>query len=229
MVDRYAAYKAMELVKDGALLLAFCWAHVRRDSLRVGKNWPQLADWTLGWLLEIRALYHLNRQRLLCRQDPVAFAAHDQKLQAAIEAMAAQRDGQLQDPHLHPACRKTLESLSQHWQGLTPFVEHPHVPMDNNHTERTQRGPVVGRKNYYGSGALWSGKLAAMLFSLLATLKLHGLNPRQWLTAYLEACAAAGGKAPENVADFLPRNMPEQIQARMRTPFASPPEAHDTS
>ncbi len=63
--------------------------------------------------------------------------------------------------------------------------------MDNNHTERTQRGPVVGRNNYYGSGALSSGKSAAMLFSLFATLKLHAINPRQWLTACLQACAAA--------------------------------------
>ena len=106
-----------------------------------------------------------------------------------------------------------MESLSEHWKGLTLFVEHPDVPMDNNRTERTQRGPVVGRKNYYGSGALWSGKLAAMLFSLFATLKLHGINPRQWLTAYLEACAAAGGKAPENAADFLPWNMSEEVKA----------------
>ena len=48
---------------------------------------------------------------------------------------------------------KTLESLQAHWQGLTVFVDHPDVPMDNNTAERVQRGPVVGRKNYYGSGA----------------------------------------------------------------------------
>jgi hypothetical protein len=99
----------------------------------------------------------------------------------------------------------------------------------NNRTERTQRGPVVGRKNYYGSGALWSGKLAAMLFSVFATLKLHGINPRQWLTRYLEACVAAGGKAPGNVADFLPWNMSEEVKAAMRAPFCSDPEVHDTS
>ena len=35
MVDRYSAYKAIEQVKSGAIVLAFCWAHVRRDFLRV--------------------------------------------------------------------------------------------------------------------------------------------------------------------------------------------------
>ena len=38
MVDRYSAYKAMRQVKEGTLLLAFCWAHVRRDVVRVGKG-----------------------------------------------------------------------------------------------------------------------------------------------------------------------------------------------
>jgi transposase len=229
LVDRYGGYKAMHLVKEGSILLAFCWAHVRRDFVGVGKSWPKLAAWTLEWLLAIRELYHLNRQRILCRQDPAAFASHDRRLREAVDAMAAVRGEQLHCENLHPACRKTLESLSEHWKGLMLFVEHPDVPMDNNRTERTQRGPVVGRKNYYGSGALWSGKLAAMLFSLFATLKLHGINPRQWLTAYLEACAAAGGKAPENAVDFLPWNMPEELKAALRSPFSALGKVHDTS
>jgi transposase len=204
-------------------------AHVRRDFVGVGKSWPKLAAWALEWLLEIRQLYHLNRQRLLYRHDPVAFAAHDRNLREAVAAMAAARDAQLGHKDLHPACRKTLESLSEHWKGLTLFVEHPDVPMDNNRTERTQRGPVVGRKNYYGSAALWSGKLAAILFSLFATLKLHGINPRQWLTAYLEACAAAGGKAPQNAVDFLPWNMSANAKELMHAPFLTTPEANDSS
>ena len=54
-----------------------------------------------------------------------------------------------------------LTSLDQHWPGLTVFVDHPEVPLDNNTAERCQRGPVLGRKNYDGSGSLWSGRLAS--------------------------------------------------------------------
>ena len=62
----------------------------------------------------------------------------------------------------------------------------------------SERGPVVGRKNYYGSGSAWSGELAAMLFSLFQTLCLWGINPRAWLTAYLSRCAEAGGRHPRS-------------------------------
>ena len=115
-------------------------------------------------------------------------------LRAAVTAFGARGEAELAAPDLHPAPRKVLESLGNHWTGLTVFVEHPEVPMDNNTAERSERGPVVGRKNYYGSGSLWSGRLAAMMFSLFQTLCLWGLNPRLWLTAYLEACAQAGGR-----------------------------------
>jgi transposase len=52
--------------------------------------------------------------------------------------------------------------------------------------------------------------LAAMMFSLLQTLTLWHINPRLWLTAYLEACATAGGKAPPNLASYLPWNLTEE-------------------
>ena len=94
------------------------------------------------------------------------------------------------------------------------FVEYPEVPLDNNTAERTVRGPVVGRKNYYGSGAVWSGRLAALLFSLLQTLCLWKLNPRSWLTAYLRACAESGGVAAADVQGFLPWNLTDEQRRR---------------
>ena len=148
------------------------------------------------------------------RDDPAAFATADGALRTAVTAFGARGEAELAAPDLHPAPRKVLESLGNHWTGLTVFVEHPEVPMDNNTAERSERGPVVGRKNYYGSGSLWSGRLAAMMFSLFQTLCLWGLNPRLWLTAYLEACAQAGGRAVEDVDRFLPWNLsPEQRRA----------------
>ena len=93
---------------------------------------------------------------------------------AAVTALGAQGESELADPALHPARRKVLESLGDHWTGLTVFVEHPEVPMGNNAAERAERGPVVGRKNYYGTGAVWAGRLAAVLFSLLLPRGLWG-------------------------------------------------------
>ena len=67
--------------------------------------------------------------------------------------------------------------------------------------------------------------MAAMLFSLFPTLALWGLNPRTWLTAYLTACAEAGGQCPGQPEALLPWNLSEE-QRRARS---LEPPADDSS
>lgn len=208
MVDRYSAYKALRQVRDGRLRLAFCWAHVRRDFIRVGKGYPELATWALEWLGRIRELYRLHRERLRHPPQAAEFAAADARLRAQVASMAAQRDAELSEEKLREPCRKTLVSLTEHWSGLTLFVDDPRIPLDNNYGERLIRNPAVGRKNYYGSGSEWSGRLATMMFSIFATLVLWKINPRTWLEWYFDACAANGGKTADDPASFLPWNLP---------------------
>jgi transposase len=222
-VDRTATYKAMWQVKNGHILLAFCWCHVRRDFLVIVVGWQtKLETWALQWLERIAELFDRNDARLAVRHDASAFAVADQRLREQVAAISQQRDRELQQADLHPACRKALTSLRNHWPGLTLFVDHPEVPMDNNASERCHRGPVVGRKNFYGSGARWSGQLAAMLFSLFQTLALWGLCPRRWLTAYLTACAEAGGQPPPHWQNFLPWRMSKEHYQAWADPNAPP-------
>ena len=59
------------------------------------------------------------------------------------------------------------------------------------------RTPVVGRKNFYGSQAEWAAHLAAGVWTITGTAERNHREPLAYLTDYLKACAAAGGKAPE--------------------------------
>jgi Transposase IS66 family len=140
MVDRYSAYKAMLQVKNGTLILVFCWAHVRRDFVRVGKGWPELKSWALEWLRRIRDLYRWNRQRLAQPTDPAPQAG----LRQAVAAMRQQLDTELADPALRTPVRKVLTSLQEHWSGLTHFVDDPRIPTTS------RNDACVGR--------LWGGR-----------------------------------------------------------------------
>ena len=227
VVDRYAAYKAMIWVKDGVIVRAFCWSHVRRDFVRVGKGWPELKPWALQWLRRIRVLYQLNHRRLAAEKGSVPFGEADCCLRQAVAEMKMQRETELVRADLATPCRKVLESLAAHWEGLTLFVDDPRIPMDNNTSERRARGPAVARKNFYGSGSLWSGQLAAAAFSILATLALWKLNPRKWLTWYFEHCAAAGGKVPGDIELFLPWSLSQEKKQELGGPGSK--EGDDTS
>jgi len=160
-------------------------------------------------------------------RDSAAFGVADDCLRQAVAEMKTQMETELAQADLAPPCRRALESLQAHWEGLTRFVDDPWIPMDNNASEQLARGPGVARKNFYGSGSQWSGHLAAALFSILATLSMWKLNPRKWLTWYFEHCAAVGGKVPENIQLFLPWNLSEEQKKEFGN--AGLPQGDDTS
>jgi len=210
--DRYSAYKAL----GGKIHNAFCWSHVRRDFIRVRDGHPRLGAWAQAWVARIDELFRLNAKRRQVRSQPEAFALADRAVRDALAAVAEVRDRELTEADLHKVQRKALESLRNHWDGLTLFADHPEIPMDNNEAERALRTPVVGRKNYYGSGSPWSGALAAMVFTIFQTLMANGLNPQRVLLAYFEACARNGGHPPEDIEPFMPWNLSEEQRAAWR-------------
>jgi transposase len=221
-VDRYSAYKSLAKDKDGSLRLAYCWAHVRRDFLALAKTRSDQETWAMEWVEQINLVYHLNNHRVEVREDREAFIEADMHVREKLKDMSTQRDKQLADNDLLTVQQKVLKSLKEHWEGLQIFVDHPEIPMDNNPAERALRGPVVGRKNFYGSGAQWSGELAVMMFTLFQTLQVWEVNPHTWLGRFFRACAENGGTALDDVSVFLPWNMNEKELENYRR--APPPD-----
>jgi transposase len=219
--DRYSAYKSLAKQLD-FIILAFCWAHVRRDFLDAGKKYPELEKWALSWVEKIGDLYHINNlrcrefdQKLPLQWQSSLFKEQHSKLVEKMAAIAKERDVFIEahnpdDSDLLSNVKfKILTSLQNHWEGLSVFVDHPEVPMDNNNGERPIRNPVTGRKNFYGSGSLWSSQLAAIMFSIFQTMALCHINCNHWLRSYLTACAEIHGKAPDDLSSFLPWEMDE--------------------
>jgi len=237
--DRYKGY--IRLAREiPQIILAFCWAHVRRDFLDAARSYPKLEAWMLDWVELIAELYHLNKQRLKewdetkdLENQNQDFKQHHQALEQATQKMKERYEHLLEEEkekkNLQRIQCKVLNSLNNHWEGLMVFVTHPQVPMDNNIAERRMRNPGMGRKNYYGSGSQWSARLAAMMFSLFQTILLWELNPHHWLHDYLDACANNGGQPPSDIRPFIPWMMSDQRKQQLSKPLpeltATPPES----
>lgn len=226
--DRHGAYKKFARLHPG-FTLSFCWAHQRRDLLTLANDYPELAPWALAWVQCIGDLFALTRERRQASCGGRSRAQLDRCLRATVQEMADKREAALADPTLPAPAAKVLNSMREHWAGLTAFLKQPALPLDNNAAERALRPAVVGRKNFYGSGSQWSGELAATMFSVLMTMRRWQINPRTWLSAYLQACAEHGNRAPPDLHAFVPWTMDAARLSAMRAPGFSHPGRVDTS
>lgn len=166
--------------RDGpGITLAACWAHVFRKFEEAAPDHPD-AERALAW---IGALYEIDRRgegdlariaELRAAEAPAVLAAFKDWLwhQATLKTLS-----------IGKAAAYTIAN----WDRLTHFVGDARIPLDNNATERAIRGPVVGRKNHYGSKSRLGTQVAATLYTILETAKLHGIDPAGYLAAAVVA------------------------------------------
>ena len=154
--DRHAAYQKMAREIDGTVILAWCWAHQRRDFIQCAAGQTNLTRWCQGWIERIASIYHLNEVRLV-HYDPAlkrqtqAFATAQRTLEVEFERLFVHAEQELDALPAQERKARPLRSLLNHRKGLSVFVDQPRVPMDNNAAERALRGPVIGRRLSFGS------------------------------------------------------------------------------
>ncbi|MGH8295881.1 MAG: IS66 family transposase [Acidimicrobiales bacterium] len=196
--DFYTAYQSMAGVSGVETL--WCFAHIRRYFVRAADAHKELRAWCDAWLGRFAVLYRTHHELRAALPASPGRQAAEERFALALGEIDVVRQKEAADEHLHPAAKKVLATLGHEWEGLARHASYPDCDLDNNVSERHLRGPVVGRKNYYGSGAIWAATLSARVWTITATAKRAGCNPLAYLHAYLTACAEAGGRAPSGRA-----------------------------
>ena len=221
--DRYSAYKRLERLLDGTVTLRFCWSHQRRDFIQCAAGQTDLTGWCEAWLERIAAIYRLNEERLKHRDPGVerrndAYDAAQAAPEAALDDLFARAGRELAALPDDAREAKALRSPVNRREGLAVFVQRPRTPMDDNLAERLLRGPVIGRRLSFGSGSVTGAKLAALMYSVVGTLNLNGIDVLRWLDAWLAACAQNGGRPPDDLAPWLPWSMDAARRRELTAP-----------
>jgi hypothetical protein len=86
--------------------------------------------------------------------------------------------------------------------------------MDNNLSERGLRGPVVGRKNYYGNHSKRGARTTQILYSIIESAKLCNVEPFKYLSATVRAIH--DGKEPLTPAEFARIHSSEKSEIKSK-------------
>lgn len=87
----------------------------------------------------------------------------------------------------------------ERWDRLSLYTKDGRLNIDNNPVENSIRPVAVGRKNYLFAGSHEAAQRSAMLYSLLGTCKMQGIEPYAWLRDVLQRVA----DHPINKIDML--------------------------
>ena len=170
---------------NDAIALAGCWAHVYRKFEEAEADHPE-ANLAMKW---IGQLYELDERAA----GDLAKKAELRRTESA-EVIATMKTWLWQQATLKTiSIGKAAAYVVANWDRLTRFLGDARIPLDNNATERGIRGPVVGRKNHYGSKSRRGTEVAAVFYTLLETAKLAGIDPARYLRE--AALADARGEA----------------------------------
>ena len=163
------------------LLRAACWAHARRYFFDAQAEPPVLAAEAMaliGVLFEIeREIKDADLETRRRRRDTDTCAAlvkiHDWLTRHVHAARPRSAIG------------KAIQYTLNQWAALTVCADHPEIPIHNNTCELRLRQGVTGRKNYLFAGSEGGAASAATLYSIVASCKLHGLDPWVYLNDVL--------------------------------------------
>lgn len=177
MCDGFDVYAS--LAKTEGYTLAQCWSHTRREFIKAEVAFPSETKLMLDL---IRRLYAVEAQ---CKPGPEGDAERLAKRHAESKPICDRihdlADSMFASSIPDSKLAHALKYMAKRWDALTRFLNDPRIPLDNNHTERAERGVVVGRKNHYGSRSRRGTEVAALFYSLIESAKLCGIDPKLYL------------------------------------------------
>ena len=203
MSDGYAAYESMRKTalreRGCSFAHAHCWSHVRRKFIELETTFPNESKAAVE---RINALFMLEREFPERMQDDATLLQRARMRTEKSAPLVAELGEWLHTLRALPksALGKAVQYTVNLWAGLTLFLTNSRIPLSNNAAERVVRGPVVGRKNYYGARSERGCQVAAILYSFLESAKLCGLEPKSYLrTAIQDALAGRLVRLPHEL------------------------------
>jgi transposase len=179
--DGYSGYRSFARSRNGAIVLAGCWAHTRRKFYDAREQSPKVSGWVLG---QIQRLYRIE----LDLREQAAGVSLRQTIRANQSQPLVERLGRVL-LRLKGSRRYLPQSLLGgaidyalgQWSALQVFLSDGRVEIDTNLVENAIRPTAVGKKNWLFFGEADAGQRGAILYTIIECCRRRGKNPYDYL------------------------------------------------
>ena len=179
--DGYNVYDIFD--KKENITLIHCMAHARRMFNEALDNDRRVAEHAMK---EIQKLYSIERTT---KEQSLSFeerkAVRQQQSVPILQSLGIWMKEEYLKALPKTAVGKALGYSIERWERLSRYTENGMLNIDNNPVENSIRPLALGRKNYLFAGSHEAARRSGMLYSLLGTCKMHGIEPTTWLKEVL--------------------------------------------
>jgi transposase len=191
--DAYAGFNRLYDTnrRPGPLIEAACWSHARRKFFELADiaakargKLTVIAPLALEAVKRIDAIFAIEReingvaaaQRVAIRHERSVPFVRDLEDWMRTERARLSR---------HADVAKAMDYMLKRWAAFTRFLDDGRICLTNNAAERALRGIALGRKAWLFAGSDRGGERAALLYTLIQTARLNGVDPQAWLADVL--------------------------------------------
>jgi transposase len=185
--DAYASYESVVNASAGKIIAVGCWAHVRREFFDARHNQPREVHYVLGLIAQLYDVEDEVRRR----SDEERLAARQERSLPVLKRLEAYLREQKGLTLPKSQFGKAINYALNQWEALLLYASDGRLEIDNNSSERTLRPCAIGRKNWMFFGSDRGGETAAILMSILAGAKRHGIEPFAYVRQLLIALSSA--------------------------------------
>ena len=171
--DAYAGYT--KCTKNTPIKNVFCNAHARRKWTEAEDRFKEEVKPMLDWYQDLAVI----EKEIKALSDVEKALQRQERSKPILELMKSYCERLFTLPK--SALGTAQGYFLKYNVELTEFLNDGSLPIDNNHSERGMRGPVVGRKNFYGNHSIRGAKTMQILYSIIETCKLNGVEPFKYL------------------------------------------------
>jgi transposase len=211
--DAYGGYN--ELYRPGRapgpIMEAGCWAHARRKFYVLADTGKTPSPLAVEAVKRIDAIFAIERD--LHGLDAAArLAERRARVAPLVEALSVWLHGERARLSRHAGMAKATDYMLKRWEAFARFLDDGRICLTNNAAERSLRAAAIGRKNWLFAGSDRGGERAAMMYALIGTAKLNGIDPQAWLADVL---ARINDHPANQLAELLPWNWQASRQAAL--------------
>ncbi|MEI7526713.1 MAG: IS66 family transposase [Mariniphaga sp.] len=197
--DGYTAYN--NLKNHTNITLLACMAHARRKFEHGQENNPMLAAQAMKMF---QALYEIERH---AKEASLSVDAIKELRQRESQPILEELEAWLKEQIIHALPKSAIGSAMAYtltlWPRLIRYIDDGRFNIDNNLIENSIRPVALGRKNYLFAGSHEAAQQAAVIYSLLGTCKINGVEPFSYLSKTLSVI-------PDHPANQLHTLLPAQ-------------------